>query len=261
MPVVLDVDAGGRATLTLDSPTRLNALDRDDALAALAALDTCENDRSIGCLVVAGAGRAFCAGADLGFMERIRLASPHEQVADLDLIPAFVYRLATLELPTIAAVQGAAFGGGACIALACDEVIMADNATLGLIFTSLGLPGGDSLAPWLLTRRVGSRRTWKLLASSAILDANEALALGLVDDLLPLEELLRGVNANADGYLGRSRRALATTKRQILRYEGRGAWLEAITAEENAEMLAAFNGAELVEGMAAHRERRPPVWP
>lgn len=249
------------ATLTLNSPERLNAFDRADMTAAQEALDRCEADSSVRCVVLRGAGRGFCAGADLGFVEAVRTGPMGEQRAALSLAPALLTRLATFPKPTVAAVHGAAFGGGACLALACDDVVLADDARLGLVFTALGIPGGDMAATWLLTRRIGSRRAWHLLATAAVLPAAEAAALGLADAVVPAGDLAAEVARRAQSYASRSPSALATTKRQLLRLEGVGAGLESALTREVDELLHALRGADVAEGLAAWREGRPPRWP
>ena len=168
MPVELTGLGGPVATITLDAPERLNAFGRQDLRDLSEALGRCAGDPDAACVVLRGSGRAFCAGADLALVEEIRRAPAAERRASLVLAPSVVLQIAQFPKPTIAAVQGAAFGGGACIALACDDVVLAQDARLGFIFTSLGLPGGDSAATWLLSRRIGTRQAWRLLSRGAI---------------------------------------------------------------------------------------------
>ena len=260
MPVGMSDAAAPVAVITLDSPGRLNAFSRQDLHDLHRALDRCENDRHLASVVVGGAGRAFCAGADLAFVDEIRNSAAAERPAALALAPAAVRRIALLEKPTVAAVQGAAFGGGACIALACDDVVLAEDARLGFIFTSLGLPGGDSGATWLVSRRIGTRRAWQLLAHGAVVTAAEALGMGLADAVVPAERLMEEAMARAEAYSQRPAAALAATKRQLLRLEGLGSFLDDALARDAAEMLAAFGGPDLAEALAARRERRDPQW-
>lgn len=249
------------ATIRLNTPERLNAFDRQDLRDLDSALDDCESDPDIRCLVIGGAGRAFCAGADLRFIEEIRRGPADAMRAALALAPAVVRRIALFGKPTVAAVHGAAYGGGACLALACDEVVLAADARLGLIFTNLGLPGGDSAATWLVSRRTGTRRAWRLLAHGAVVPAAQALDLGLADEVVPADQLAEAAGHRAAAYASRPPSALAVTKRQLLRLEGSGAFLDAALERESAEMLTAFGGAELAEGLAAYRQKRDPLWP
>jgi methylglutaconyl-CoA hydratase len=260
LPIHVTAVDAGVATVTLDAPSRMNAFDRQDLAEFHEALDRCERDASVRAVVVLGAGRGFCAGADLAFIEEVAAGSKGEQRAGLSLAPALLLRLVTFPKPTVAAVHGAAFGGGACLALACDDVVLADDARLGLIFTALGLPGGDMAAPWLLTRRVGSRRAWRLLATAAVVPAGQAVAMGLADAVVPAQELIAAAAARAEDYASRSSAALATTKRQLLRLEGMGAGLEEALADQLSDLVEAFGGPDMTEGFAAQRERRAPRW-
>lgn len=260
MPVGVSGLGSAVAAITLDAPGRLNAFTRQDLHDLGQALHLCENDQHVASVIIRGEGRAFCAGADLAFVEEIRRLPAAERPGALALAPAVVRRIAMLAKPTVAAVQGAAFGGGACIALACDDVVLADNARLGLIFTSLGLPGGDSAATWLLSRRIGTRRAWHLLAHGAVVTAAEALDMGLADDVVPLSLLSAAAAGRAGAYGPRPAAALAATKRQLLRLEGMGSFLDTAQAEEAADMRTAFSGPELAEALAARREKRPPHW-
>ncbi|HUY44450.1 MAG TPA: enoyl-CoA hydratase/isomerase family protein [Streptosporangiaceae bacterium] len=256
MPVDVSGLGSPVAVITLDAPERLNAFGRQDLHDLHQALQSCENDQQVACVTLRGSGQAFCAGADLAFIEEIRRSAPDERRRALALAPSAVRRIALLAKPTVAAVQGAAFGGGACIALACDDVVLSDDARLGLIFTSLGLPGGDSAATWLLSRRIGTRRAWQLLAHGTVTGAAEALDMGLADEVVPAGRLAEAAAARAAAYSQRPAAALAATKRQLLRLEGVGSFLDDALAEEAAEMLTAFDGPDLAEALAARRQRR-----
>jgi enoyl-CoA hydratase/carnithine racemase len=261
MPVKLTGLGGPGATITLDAPARLNAFGRQDLRDLGDALDRCAADPEIACVVLRGSGRAFCAGADLALIDEIRRAPAAERRASLALTPSVMLQIAQFPKPTIAAVQGAAFGGGVCIALACDDVVLAEDARLGFIFTSLGLPGGDSAATWLLSRRIGTRQAWQLLSHGAIVGAQEAAAAGLADAVVPLNRLSEEVAARTADYCRRSATALAATKQQLLRLDGVGSFLEPAMDRELAAMLAAFDGPDLAEGLAAHHQKREPRWP
>jgi enoyl-CoA hydratase/carnithine racemase len=259
MSTFLDVSAGV-ATLTLSNPRRLNAYDRRDLEDVQRLLLECAGDNAVRVLVVAGEGRAFCAGADLAFIEEIRAAPEDERRRLLALSPGVVESLATFPKPTVAAVHGVAFGGGACLALACDLVLLGASAQLGLVFTDLGLPGGDSCAPWLLSRRSGTRRAWHLMATAARLAAPDALSFDLADQVVADEDLDHTVAFAARDLAARSPAALQMTKRQILRWERAALPVENLHALEQEEMLEAFGSEALAEGLLAHRERRAPAW-
>lgn len=182
MPLVL-LDADGPVrTITLNAPERRNALDWPllDELAA--AVQAVADDAEARALVVRGAGRAFCAGADLEnlFGDTTR---PVEQLRDhlMDVYASFL-GIRDLTIPTISAVQGAAVGAGLNIAMACDLVVAGPHALFGPTFAEIGLhPGGG--CTWMLTQRIGASRALKALLDGTPIRTEEAVRLGLADDV------------------------------------------------------------------------------
>lgn len=179
--VELDSDGSVRV-ITLSAPERRNALDwalLDELAAAVRAV---ADDRDARVLVVAGAGKAFCAGADLQdlFGDRDR---PTPELRDhLMRVYASFLGIHDLAIPTIAGVHGAAVGAGLNIALACDVIVAGPQARLGPTFSQIGLhPGGG--CTWLLTQRIGSANTAAALLSGDVIDADEALRLGIAQEL------------------------------------------------------------------------------
>jgi enoyl-CoA hydratase len=177
--VLLDSDGPVR-TITLNAPERRNALDwplLDELAAAVRAV---ADDPDARALVVTGAGKAFCAGANLanlfGDVDR-----PTDQMRDhLMKVYASFLGIRDLTVPTIAAVNGAAVGAGLNIALACDVVVAGPHAGFGPTFAEIGLhPGGG--CSWLLTERIGRGRTTAALFSGAVIGADEAGRIGLAD--------------------------------------------------------------------------------
>lgn len=174
-----DGPAPGVRVITLNDPDRRNALSPALQAALGAAVDSVASDPDARVLVVTGNGPAFSAGADLPavFGERDR------EVADIRAGLRTIYdsflRVRRLEIPTIAAVQGAAVGAGVNLAMACDVRYAGPHARFGVTFTKLGLhPGGG--CTWFLTQALGRQRALSLLLDGGMLDASEALRLGLV---------------------------------------------------------------------------------
>lgn len=181
MSLVLTHVADGIATITLNRPEKLNALTRplcDELIAALRATST---DRNVRAVVITGAGRAFCAGADLTILgsDGDALVRGGKEIALL---------IRSTPQPVIAAVNGAAAGGGANLALACDYRVAADGATIGQVFAKLGL-GPDWGGSFFLPRLVGTARALELLWSARMVPAAEAHNLGLFDRLVPADRL------------------------------------------------------------------------
>lgn len=179
--VLLDSDGPVRI-LTLNAPERRNALDWPllDALAS--AVRAVADDPEARALVVTGAGKGFCAGANLanlfGDLDR-----PTEQMRDhlMGVYGSFL-GIRDLTIPTIAAVNGAAIGAGMNIALACDVVVAGPHAGFGPTFAEIGLhPGGG--CTWMLTQRIGATRTAAALFSGAVIGAQEAERIGLAEHL------------------------------------------------------------------------------
>jgi 2-(1,2-epoxy-1,2-dihydrophenyl)acetyl-CoA isomerase len=177
--ILLD-QAAGILTITLNQPEILNALDLPHWHALARAFERARDDRSIRALVITGAGRAFSAGAD---MRSMRDRSAAEQTTRLELIGRAVQLLAELPKPTIAAVNGVAAGIGASLALACDLVVAAEGAGFVFSWIKLGL-AADGGGSWLLTRLVGPRRAKELIMTARRLSAAEALAWGVVNQVV-----------------------------------------------------------------------------
>jgi 2-(1,2-epoxy-1,2-dihydrophenyl)acetyl-CoA isomerase len=203
--------ADGIGTLTLDRPEKLNALTPDLCRDLLAALRSCATRPDIRALILTGAGRAFCAGADLAVLGtdgEALVAAGKEMALTLRALPQ----------PVIAAVNGPAAGGGANLALACDYRIAASTAMLGQVFHKLGL-GPDWGGSYFLPRLVGPARALELVWSARMVDAAEALALGLVDRVVAPDVLLGEARALARAWAAFPPLAVQRTKQAIYRSE------------------------------------------
>ncbi len=170
-------------TITLDDAERRNALSWPLLDELKAAIETVAADPEARALVVTGAGKAFCAGADLvdlfGDLDR-----PSRQMRDhLMKVYASFLGLRDLTIPTVAAVQGAAVGAGLNIALACDVIVAGPRAGFGPTFSQIGLhPGGG--CTWMLTQRIGAANTTAALFAGEIIDADTALRLGIAQEVV-----------------------------------------------------------------------------
>ncbi|HEY3631913.1 MAG TPA: enoyl-CoA hydratase/isomerase family protein [Jatrophihabitantaceae bacterium] len=243
--VRLDSADDGIAVLTLDRPKRLNAITDELVEDAHAALSTVEADPEARVLVLTGAGRGFCSGADLQqsvaeggprALPTSTLYARQRRWSQLSL------RLHELAVPVIAAVNGPAVGGGFALALAADLRIAADTAYFCAANVRIGLTGGEMGLTWLLTRTVGAALTAELLLTARNCDAAEALSRGLVSrvvagpDLLPAAlELARLIRANpAFG--------IALTK-EMLRVAPHEATLrQALVLEDRSQSLSVHSG-------------------
>ncbi|MEG9227657.1 enoyl-CoA hydratase [Aeromicrobium sp. Sec7.5] len=203
---------GGVRTITLNAPERLNALDRPLLDELRAAVHQVADDTEARALVVTGAGRGFCAGADLDglFGDRTRPTGVLRQVL-LDVYASFL-PLRDLAIPTISAVHGPAVGAGLNIALACDVIIAGPEAKFGPTFTSIGLhPGGG--CTWMLTQRIGAGNAAAVLYAGDLVDAATALRLGLAQELVDDPKARAGELAAR--YASRSPRLMADVKETV----------------------------------------------
>jgi 2-(1,2-epoxy-1,2-dihydrophenyl)acetyl-CoA isomerase len=181
----------GVAILTLNRPEKLNALSPEMIQQGIAALERLAVDPAIGCIVVTGAQRGFCAGGDVSAMNAGTSANmTFEQRLDRQRAShRFSGLLYSIPKVTIAAINGAAAGAGLGIALACDLRIASDKAKLTTAFAKVGF-SGDFGVTWPLTRILGESKAKELLLLSEVLTAEQALALGLINFMVPHEELV-----------------------------------------------------------------------
>src|SRR5689334_10602267 len=191
--VLLNVEEGV-ATLTLNRPEKLNALSDSMIRESTAALERWATDPDVGCIVVTGAGRGFCAGGDVTAMGKggPENVTFEERVDRQRGAHRFPWLLHDVPKVTIAAVNGAAAGAGLGLALSCDLRIASSTARFTTAFAKVGF-GGDFGITWQLARLVGEAKAKELLFLSEVVDANEALRLGLVNRVVPQESFAAAV--------------------------------------------------------------------
>ncbi len=247
----------GIATLTLNRPKQMNSLNTKlkEELAAVLS-DPIEADPAVRVVVITGAGKAFCAGADIKERSGERIPAPIFYFRQKKTQELF-RRIEECEKPTIAAINGVAFGGGAELALACDLRVMADGAQFGLPEARLGmipLGGGTQRLP----RLVGAARAKELIFTAATLDAAAALDIGLVNRVVPADGLRDAAARLAEKIAGMPPLAIKFAKRAI------NAGLQ--TDIDSAMEFELFAGSILNdsedrnEGMRAFVEKRKAVF-
>ncbi len=184
---LLETIKDGVAVLTMNRPERLNALSRPMLDAMLEALQRLAEDSAVGTLVLTGAGRGFCAGGDVKAMaEGTELGGTtmEEKAQALRSRMETSRLLHELPKPTIAMVRGAAAGAGLSLALACDLRVASDNARFGTAFARVGY-SGDFGGSYFLTQLVGTAKARELYYTAELVDAGQALALGIVNRVVP----------------------------------------------------------------------------
>jgi enoyl-CoA hydratase len=239
------------ATITLNRPDRLNAYTSvmsDELREAFAAADADERVRAI---VLTGAGRGFCAGADVTMMRGLTPANYRRARRWL----VVQERLESMAKPVIAAVHGYALGGGAELALACDVRLMAEGAVLGFPEIELGIfPGAGGTQR--LTRLVGASRALRLMMDGRRLGATDARALGLADEVVPDAALLPRAQAYAAELAAKATRAIGLLKRCV--YGGVGRPLAEGLALEEQAVMELIQTEDAREGLGAFLEKRAP---
>jgi enoyl-CoA hydratase len=252
MSTVLTEQRGRVGLITLDRPEALNALNAamlDDVLSAATTFDA---DEGVGAIVITGSERAFAAGADVKAMVG-RTAAQSEAERWMSGWDEFV----ALETPKIAAVRGMALGGGCELAMMCDLIIAADDATFGQPELKLGLIPGLG-ATQRLTRAVGKARAMDLILTGRTFTAEEAERWGLVSRIVPAEAVLDTALEAATTIAGYSTPVVRTARRLI--GQAFEVPLADGVADERAEFYRTFDLDDAIEGIAAFTEKRPPVF-
>ena len=247
---------GAVAHLTLNRPDVRNAFN-DEMVAELADwAATVAADRTVRAAVLAGAGKVFCAGADLAWMARMVAYTHEENVADATRTAAMFGAIDTLPLTLIGRVHGAALGGGAGLAAVCDIVVADQAAVFGFTEVKLGiLP--SMIAPFVLPR-IGHSAARELFLTGMRFDAVRAREIGLVHAVVPAIDLDTRVQAYVQECLAAAPEAIATAKALLRDVAGRpAADVQALTAETIAGRRASAEGQE---GMKAFLEKRKATW-
>jgi len=251
------IDERDVATLTLDRPDVHNAFNAE-LIAALTQRFERLAEAPPRILVLAGAGRSFSAGADLGWMRSMAEAGEDENRADAERLAAMFRALDALPCPVIARVHGPAFGGGVGLVACCDMAIAVDDARLGLTEVRLGLIPA-TIAPFVLAR-IGPAAARRYFLTGERFDAEEARRIGLVDEVVAPDRLDDAVAERIEALLACGPRAIAECKALIQRvaaFEGGLQELDAITAEWIARIRVSDEGQT---GLRAFLDKQRPDW-
>lgn len=250
------------ATITLNRPSKLNAwtpvMGREMRQAAFAA----DADPEVRVIILTGAGKGFCAGADLALLSDVidKKPEPYPDYEQRPGTPAGFQRahsyFPSLTKPVIAAVNGAAAGLGFIYPLYCDLRYASQTARFSTAFSRRGLIAEYGIA-WILPRLIGAANAMDLMLSARLIDADEALRMGLVNAVYPDEGFLERVQTYARDLANNvSPRSMAVLKRQM--YNGMYQTLDQSLEMSEAEMRLAFESEDFREGLAHFFEKRPP---
>ena len=256
-PAVLYVEQGGVAIVTLNRPQALNSFTRQMHLDLWAALDRAEANAAIRALVITGAGRGFCAGADLAEFD---FEPGPDLVARADPGPVIeqafnptARRLQSLRMPTIAAFNGVAAGAGASLAMTCDIAIAAPAASFIQAFSKIGLIP-DAGGSWLLTQRLGLARAMALALTGDKLGAAQAKEWGMIWEVA--DDCVAAATALAERLALQPTQALVAT-RHLLRDSTARTLNQQLDVERDTQS-AMGKTADYIEGVMAFREKRTP---
>ena len=255
--VTTQIDRRGVATVTLNRPERHNAFD-DTVIAELsAAFQQVANDPGIRVMVLAAAGKLFSAGADLNWMRRMGNANYDDNLADAEALANMLRALNELPKPTIARVQGSAWGGALGLICCCDLAVAVNSATFRFSEVRLGLVPA-TISPYVIAA-IGARAARRYFLSAEAMDANRAKALGLVGEVVDDTALDPTVDNWLDSLLRNGPEAMAEAKRLVAEVAGnplcdRLLWH---TSETIARLRVSDEGRE---GLNAFLEKRTPNW-
>jgi methylglutaconyl-CoA hydratase len=256
--IFTQIDAAGRATLTMNRPEVHNAFNESLVAGLTAALHQLEADPAVRLVILSANGKSFSAGADLNDMRRMADNSREQNLADAKAIAGLMRTLNTLSKPTIALVQGAAYGGGVGLTSCCDIALATARATFCVSEVKLGLIPAV-ISPYVIAA-IGARAARRYFMSAEVLSAAEAHRLGLVHEVLADEqELAAAADCISTRLLKNGPSAMSAAKQLITTVSGR--FVDDELFSETAGLMADRRAsAECREGLSAFLEKRSPGW-
>jgi 2-(1,2-epoxy-1,2-dihydrophenyl)acetyl-CoA isomerase len=255
--VQLEMREGRVAVITLNRPAALNAVTSEMAREFMSAIGEAR-ERGARAILLTGAGRAFCAGGDLREMRKVaekegRIEAFFDE--PLGLLNECILLLQQVPLPVIAAVNGAASGGGCNLALACDIVLAAESARFNQAFVKVGL-SPDCGGTYILPRLVGTKRAAELMMTGDAVDARSAAEMGMINRAVADDELMNEALALAIRLAESPTASIAKTKRLLA--ESAVNNLSAQLEAERQAQIESGQTKDFLEGVAAFIEKRPP---
>jgi methylglutaconyl-CoA hydratase len=255
--VLTAIDDRGVATVTLNNPSKHNTFD-DQVIAELTTtFDQLATNKAIRVVILAAVGKSFCAGAEVNWMKRMATFSHEQNLQDAKALAHMLYRLNTLPQPTIARVQGAAFGGGVGLVSCCDIVIATEHASFSLSEVKLGMVPA-TISPYIIAA-IGSRAARRYFITGECFNSATATQIGLVSECVHEDQLDLSINTLIDSLLCNGSHAITTAKQLINKVEHRTID-ETLINETSALIAKVRSSAEAQEGLAAFLEKRRPHW-
>ncbi len=256
--------APGVALVTLNRPERMNSMAFDVMVPLRAVLGDLHHDNSVRVIVLTGAGRGFSSGADhksAGSVPHVDgLTRPSFALRSMEILDDVILALRRLHQPVIAAVNGAAIGGGLCLALACDIRIAADGAYFRAAGINNGLTASELGLSYLLPRAIGASRAFEIMLTGRDVDAAEAERIGLVSAVVPDDELLARCFETAQRIAAFSRPGIELTKRTLWSGLDAGSLEGHMQAEGLGQLYVRLLTANFEEAVAARKDKRSAVF-
>ena len=251
--VLYNIDEGV-AVITLNRPDRYNAVNQDLVDGISESLNKAKDDESVRAIVMTGAGRGFCAGADMTvFGEQVTPEQRRDYI--IAQYQPLMNQFFNLNKPIIGAINGTAAGVGAAFALACDLRVMSDKSAILYAFVNIGL-GPDGGASWLLSRQVGYSKAFEIAISGKKIMGSECLELGLTNKVVENEKIVNEAIDWAKELAKRPTLAIGITTEDIVHSMNND--LDSTIAFEAQRQVLAFKSHDLKEGVTAFIEKRKP---
>ena len=255
--VQLEKDPRGFATLWLNRPEKNNAFNAEMIRELILALDAVQDDKSLRFLVVRGRGKHFSAGADLAWMQQSAALDYNANLNDARELAELMYNLYHLKVPTLAVVQGAAFGGALGLIACCDMAIGAGDVQLSLSEVRIGLAPAV-ISPFVV-QAIGERAARRYALTAERFSGERARELGLLAETYPADSLDEALADWIDNLLLNSPQAMQTSK-ELLKEVGSGALTPALRRYTETAIARIRVSAEGQEGLRAFLEKRKPAW-
>jgi enoyl-CoA hydratase len=252
------------ALVTLNRPERMNAMAFDVMIPFRDRLREIGYDNDVRVVVITGAGKGFCSGADLedpGTIPNVDgLTLPTMALRSMELLDEVITTIRRLHQPVIAAINGPAIGGGFCLTLSADIRIAAESAYFRAAGINNGLTAAELGISYLLPRTVGQSRASEIMLTGRDVSAEEAERIGLVTSVVKAEDLLSSCYETAERIIGWSRPGIELTKRQLWNSLDASSLQTHMDAEGTAQLFVRITTENFQESIRARREKRPPVF-
>lgn len=255
--VLVDIQHNGVATVTLNNPDKHNAFDDDVIKQLTNHFSELSTNSAVNVVILASTGKSFCAGADLGWMKRMATYSYEENLADSNALAELFRCLNFMPQPTIAKIQGAAFGGAVGLAACCDMVVASEKASFCLSEVKLGLIPA-TISPYVINA-IGQRASRRYFTTAERFSADTAKHLGLVSEVASIDELDAVTDKIVSALLANGPVAVKAAKQLV--FDVAGKTIEPRLISQTSQTIAAIRVSdEGQEGLSSFFEKRPANW-